>query len=182
MVESAKAFLKSKLVDWAESWLLNLRQEYRPASRLLLPGELSGLSGYFAPDLLAKVRVASVETISNPPFFSNLPQLGLPTPWDFSADPGLAAVDTIIFSKPLMPEGRGLSILFRECVHLQQFQALGVSKFVNCYVQGLFKNGFDYAGLPMERQARDLQLRFDAGLKMFSVEREVEEAVLKGPV
>ena len=182
MVESAKAFLKIKLADWAESWLLNLRQEYRPVSRLLSSEETASLRGYFTSDLLATVRVAVTGNISNPPFFSSLPQFGLPMPWDFSADPGLSVVDTIIISKPLIPEGRWFSILFLECVHLQQFQALGVSKLVGRYVHGLFKNGFDYAALPMERQARELQFRFDAGLKMFSVEREVEEAVLQGAI
>src|SRR6185295_2721825 len=74
MVESAKAFLKIKLADWAESWLLNLRQEYRPVSRLLSSEETASLRGYFASDLLAMVRVAVTGNISNPPFFSSLPQ------------------------------------------------------------------------------------------------------------
>ena len=32
-------------------------------------------------------------------------------------------------------------------------------------MHGLFANGFNYPGLPMERQAEDLQFRYDAGLK-----------------
>lgn len=182
MVESGKAFLKVKLADWAESWLLNLRQEYRSVSRMLSTEEISGLRGYLGPDLLAVIRVAEVERIPNPPFFPGLSQFGLPVPWDFSAEPGLSVVDTVMLSKSLIPEGRVLSVLFHECVHLQQFQVLGVSKFIGRYVHGLFENGFDYRKLPMEQQAHDLQFRFDAGLKVFSVGDEVEQALLSGAI
>lgn len=182
MVERAAAFLKVKLADWAEAWLLNIRQEYRPESRALTADETAELRGYFGQNLLSLVRVAVTERIPNPSFFAGLPQLGLPIPWNFSTEPSLAAVDTILISKPLVPKGRLLSILFEECVHLQQFQALGASRLVSHYVHGLFENGFNYRGLPMERQARELQFRFDAGLKMFSVEREVEAALVSGAI
>jgi hypothetical protein len=181
-VKYAKEFLKAKLADWAEGWLLNLRQDCRAVSRVLAEEEVAGLSGYFEPDLLATVRVALMDRIPNPPFFENLPELGLPVPWNYSDHPGLALIDTAVFSAARVPNGRWISSLFRECVHLQQFQALGVSKFVSRYVQGLFANGFNYAGLPMERQAEDLQFRFDAGLKMFSVEREVGQAIMAGAI
>jgi hypothetical protein len=182
MVETGKAFLKSKLADWAEGWLLNLRQEYRAAARALNRDETSALSGYLKPDLLTAVRVMEVERISNPPFFPSLSQFGIPVPWDFSGEPGLAVVDTVVLSKPLIPEGRWLSVLFHECVHLQQFQVLGVTRMVARYVHGLFDNGFDYRKLPMERQAHELQFRFDAGLRVFSVEQEVESALVNGNI
>ena len=182
MVEQAKALLKAKLVEWAEAWLLNLRQEYRAVSRALTPDEKAHLRGYFKPDLLLTLRVAESRRIPNPSFFPTLPSMGVPIPWDFSAESGLAAVDTVVLSRPLIPEDSWLSVLFLECVHIQQFQALGVAKLVGRYVNGLFMNGFDYAALPMERQARELQLRFDAGLVLFSVEHEVEQAVLSGAI
>ena len=180
MVKYAKEFLKAKIADWAEGWLLNMRQDCRAIARSLTDEEIADLSGYFRPDLLATVRVALLDRIPNPPFFNSLPDFGLPVPWDFSGQPGLAVVDTAVFSESLVLDGRWMSHLFHECVHLQQFQALGVSKMVARYVQGLFANGFDYAKLPMERQAHDLQFRFDAGLKVFSVEHEVEQALIGG--
>ena len=182
MVKYAKEFMKAKLADWAESWLLNLRQDCRAVSRVLSDDEVAGLSGYFEADLLSMVRVSLMDQIPNPPFFSSLPEFGLPVPWNYSDQPGLALVDTAVISPARVPEGRWMSTLFLELVHLQQFQALGVSKFVARYVQGLFANGFNYAGLPMERQAEDLQFRFDAGLKMFSVEREVGRAIMSGAI
>ncbi len=182
MVKYAKEFLKAKLADWAEGWLLNLRQDCRGVSRMLSDEELAGLHGYFERDLLSTVRVALMDQIPNPPFFSSLPELGLPVPWNYSEQPGLALIDTAVISPKRVPSGRWMSVLFHELVHLQQFQALGVSKFVARYVQGLFANGFDYAALPMERQAEDLQLRYDAGLKMFSVEREVGRAIMAGGI
>jgi hypothetical protein len=182
MVEQAKEFLKVKLMDWAESWLLNLRQEYRAASRALTEEEASGMRGYFSDELLAQVRIAPVERIANPGFFGSLPDLGIPVPWDFSAEPALSVVDTIVMSRPLIPADDWSSILFEECVHVQHFQTLGVSKLVGRYVSGLLANGFDYRGLPLERQARELRMRFDAGLKTFSVEQIVETALLKGAI
>ncbi len=182
MVETGKAFLKSRLADWAEGWLLDLRQGFRASARTLHGEERAALSGYLKPDLLATIRVAEVERIPNPPFFPSLSRFGIPVPWDFSSEPGLSVVDTVVLSKPLIPEGQRLSVLFRECVHLQQFQVLGVTRMVARYVHGLFENGFDYRKLPMERQAHDLQFRFDAGLKMFSVEQEVEAALIAGAI
>jgi hypothetical protein len=178
MVEQAKTFLKVRLVDWVESWLLNLRQEYRAVARRLDAWEQAGLAGYLKPDLLGTVRVVEVDRIPNPSFFSSLSQFGLPVPWDFSSEPSLAVMDTIFLSTPLTPKDRRLSVLFHECVHLQQFQVLGLTRLVSRYIDGLFENGFNYGKLPMERQAHELQFRFDAGLKAFSVEREVEQALI----
>jgi hypothetical protein len=182
MVERGKAFLKVKLVDWVESWLLNLRQEYRAMARQLSAEERTGLSGYLKPDLLDSVRVVELERIPNPPFFPSLSHLGVPVPWDFSSEPSLAVMDTILLSMPLTPPNRRLSVLFHECVHLQQFQVLGLTKLVSRYIDGLFDNGFNYSKLPMEQQAHELQFRYDAGLKAFSVEREVEEALIGGAI
>jgi len=182
MVEQAKAFIRVKIADWAESWLLNMRQEHRASGRVLNVEERSAFAGYLKPDLLAAVRVVEVDRIPNPPFFPSLSQFSLPAPWDFSSDPGLSVLDTVVLSKPLIPDGRWLSVLFHECVHLQQFQALGITRMVSRYVNGLFDNGFEYRKLPMERQAHELQFRFDSGLKVFSVEQEIETALLNGAI
>jgi hypothetical protein len=182
MVEQAKELLKAKLAAWAERWLLKLRQEYRAASRVLSADEVTHLRGYFNANFLTRLKVAESGRIPNPSFFPDLPSMGLPIPWDYSADPSLALVDTVILHRPLVPEGDWLSVLFRECVHIQQFQTLGVAKLIRRYVNGLFMNGFNYSALPMERQARELQLRYDAGLVVFSVEHEVEQAVLSGAI
>ena len=182
MVERGKAFLKVRLVDWVESWLLNLRQEYRAMARRLNAEELAGLRGYLKPDLLDAVRIVELERIPNPPFFPSLPGLGLPVPWNFSSQSSLAVMDTILLSTPLTPPDRRLSVLFHECVHLQQFQVLGLTKLVSRYIDGLFDNGFNYGKLPMEQQAHELQFRYDAGLKAFSVEREVEDALIAGVI
>jgi hypothetical protein len=182
MVERAMEFLKVKLIDWTESWLLNLRQEYRGAARALTVREISALRGYYSDDFLGRVRVVLVDRIPNPSFFGSLSKFGLPVPWDFSAEPGLAVVDVVFLSKELVPEGGLLHVLFEELVHIQQFQTLGISRLVGRYVRGLFMNGFDYARLPMERQADELRRRFDVGLAIFSVEHEVEGALLQGRI
>ena len=182
MVERGKAFLKVRLVDWVESWLLNLRQEYRALARRLSAEEHAGLRGYLKPDLLDTVRIVELERIPNPPFFPSLANLGLPVPWNFSGEASLAVMDTILLSTPLTPPDRRLSVLFHECVHLQQFQVLGLTKLVSRYIDGLFDNGFNYGKLPMEQQAHELQFRYDAGLKAFSVEHEVEQALIAGAI
>jgi len=160
-----------------EGWLKRLREAHRPAALALDTDELGHFREYFNAEVLQTIRVAPVSRIVNPEFFRLLPAADLPEPWDYSAHPTLTAIDTILLVESRIPKGRRLSLLFKECVHVQQFLILGPYRMAAKYLHGLIVNGFDYRALPLERQAYDLQLRFDAGYRPFSVKHEIERAL-----
>lgn len=168
-----------QILEAAETWIKDQRERHRPAGRPLERMEKDSLEGYFEDGLLNAVRIVEVEKIDNPEFFNMLPDMSLPVPFDYSAEPSLTVVDTILVVKAKVPPGEWLSILFQECVHVQQFQLLGAYKMSARYLHGLIVNGFNYREVPMEKQAYDLQMRFDAGLRAFSVKAEVEAAIRK---
>jgi hypothetical protein len=166
-----------QLLAKAESWLHHLRTTHRPAAQVLGADEREHFCEYFSDEVLQAVRVAPVSRIENPEFFKLLPAADLPEPWDYSAHPALTAIDTILLIESRIPKGRRLSLLFKECVHVQQFLILGPYRMAAKYLHGLIVNGFDYRTLPLERQGDDLQLRFDAGYRPFSVKDEIERAL-----
>ena len=168
-----------QILDAAESWLNETRNQLRPRGRMLERMESETLNGYFEDELLNSLRIVEVEKIENPKFFEMLPEIPLPVPYDYSAEASLCVIDTILMVKEKVPPGEWLSILFEECVHAQQFRIIGPYKMAARYLHGLIVNGFNYRDLPMEKQAHELLLRFDAGLRPFSVKAEVEMALRK---
>lgn len=164
------------------AWAQHLRLEQRPQGRPLRDDELSHFRGYFDAELLGKVRIVQVATIHDPPFFKKLPELGIEVPFSYADDKALTVVDTILINENLVSPEELLSVLFCECVHVEHFNALGTERLIAKYLHGLLVNGFNYPALPMEQQAYDMQLRFEAGLKVFSVRQEVAAAIAQGRI
>jgi hypothetical protein len=54
-------------------------------------------------------------------------------------------------------------------VHVTQYRLLGAKRFAELYVIGWAQNGFEYGRIPLERQAYDLQKKFDEGKGPFAV-------------
>lgn len=170
------AFVENLLQE-GQKWLADLREKHRPHGRRLTRSEIDHLQGYFEPDLLDMVRVVNVDSIENPAFLNLMPKAELPIPWDFSQEEALAVLDTILLVESRIDPADLLSILFQKCVFIVQFQLLGPYKMGARYLHGLIRNGFNYRELPMQKQAVDLQMRFDAGLRPFSVKAEVADAI-----
>ena len=171
-----------KLLQEGQKWLGGLRARHRPNGRPLTRAEFENLSGYFDDELLETIRVVKVDRIENPEFLHLLTTAELPIPWDYSQEDALAVIDTILLVESRIDPADLLSVLFQKCVFVVQFQVLGPYKMGARYLHGLIQNGFNYSELPMQRQAVDLQMRFDAGLRPFSVRTEVEEAVRKNRI
>ena len=67
-----------------------------------------------------------------------------------------------------------LALIFHECVHVAQYQILGVGEFIRRYVEGWAANGYEYASIPLEVDAYALQGRFETSPNApFSVESDV---------
>jgi hypothetical protein len=78
-------------------------------------------------------------------------------------------VDTVVSHEPFTDR-----LLFHELVHVVQYEKLGLAEFAAKYVKG-FLSGGSYEGIPLERNAYELDGRFAAELtKGFSVASEVQ--------
>lgn len=163
--------LLSYLTENGRLWINQQRTaHYTSANPLPLPLR-TAYSRFFLSETLELPRVAGVLRIENPPFYADLLKAGPSVPLDFTAMAGITLVDTILVSRERADVSElGLrSLLFHECVHVAQYQHLGLERFVHEYVSGWAKNGYQYEAIPLEQQAYELQHRFLSGDE-FSVE------------
>ena len=67
------------------------------------------------------------------------------------------------------------ALVFHELVHVVQYEILGgVDEFSRQYVLGYATGGFEYATIPLEAVAYELQQRFEAGTDVpFSVRDQI---------
>lgn len=63
-------------------------------------------------------------------------------------------VDTIVSHGPM-----SIQTLFHELVHVVQYEKLGLHEFAGKYVYGFLRGG-SYEGIPLERNAYELDERF----------------------
>ena len=129
---------------------------------------------FFPPDLLAEIRVAHA-SVPNPRFYWVVKFLGIGRVLEMSSIGAITLVDVIAY-----PAGMDRSTLFHELVHAVQYRVLGLQKFARLYVTG-FLNGGGYDGIPLERQAYELEERFSRDPRtVFSVENDVLERLQAG--
>lgn len=140
--------LLPRVLDWVKT------QEKRALSQgvALTPAALDDAraAGVSAPE---KIRVWVVPEIPQPdhPKIKQLAaEVGLITPLTIAITFGYG-----IF----VQEGRShdRQTLVHECVHVAQYEKLGIEDFLMQYVMQIFKNGYDNA--PMEREAREVAER-----------------------
>lgn len=156
-------------------WVTAQREAHRPDARPLTEGEKAQLAGFFDEASLDTVRINTSPAIEGPEFLSILRQEGGVVPIDFRFMVGITFVDTVVIRQSVTPHGPGwMSLLFHEMVHVVQCGILGTKRFVEQYVKGWAANGFDYYAIPMERQAYELQARYEACRDdVFSVKQEI---------
>jgi hypothetical protein len=164
------------LADEAGRWLRAMNEEHRPRGRALSAAERSAFAGFFAPELLERARVRTVDGIDNPGFYTAFfDERDRPLPIDFRRASGLALIDTVlIVGRRVSPDSPGwLPLLFHELVHLAQVEVQG-EDHVAAYVRGWAEGGFRYRDIPQEEQAFGLAARFRAAPdRPFSVADEV---------
>ncbi len=163
------------LIEQGEMWIREQRSLHRPCARALTAGEVAVLRPFFGPEVLREVRLRAVAAIQNPDFYRALEALGRPVPMDFSTAHGITFYDTVLLSEQSVgADGPPLRLLFHELVHVVQYQLLGVDGFAHRYVTGWAANGFQYEAIPLERDAYELDGRFQLDPdRSFSVEAEV---------
>ena len=164
------------LIREARAWVKGERARHRPDGQPLTEDEKRRLAAFFPDDVITNVRVAVVNGLENPGFFSAYEELDKPFPLDVSSAVGMALGDTILIARShggVGTEAR-LSVLFHELVHVTQYRLHGIDGQLERYVKALAGSGFRYRANPYEDQAFDLQGRFDRDPeRVFSVEAEV---------
>jgi hypothetical protein len=168
--------LRPYLLDKFQEWIRQQRKIHLANARPLSSQEKSRLDGYFQKRILDKAHLASVKRISNPEFYNDFAQSGIPIPLDFSTAVGLTLVDCIIIRQELWADAASLlSVIFHELVHVVQIDILGLKKHIELYSDSLRQSDYQYHGVILERQAYNLSDRFDAGKPPFSVSHAVRK-------
>jgi hypothetical protein len=168
--------LRTYLIQEFQEWAYEQRNLYLPKARPLSDEERSRLAGYFERRILDLTKVASVDRISNPDFYDDLPKLGMPIPLDFSQAAGFTLIDCVLIHKSLVFSfSSWISTLFHEMVHVVQFDILGPGKLIELYIDNLFRN--KYQDVLFERQAYTLAERFIKGEPPFSVSEAIKQEI-----
>jgi len=149
------------LIAQAPAWIQAERSAHRPTARRLTTGEIDAFRAFIPLAVLAKVRLAAVPVIQNPPFYADLEDVGIQIPLDFRRMTGITFIDTILISDAApVPPTEWLPLLFHELVHVLQYEELGLNRFVQLYVNGWAEGGFRYEDIPLERDAYELDAKF----------------------
>ena len=163
------------LIQKGQAWVLEQREMHRPGAARLDQNTRLSLSPFFRSEILDSARFAVVPLIENPGFYSELEAMGQSVPLDFTAMHGITFQDTVLLSEHhLQSNGWPRGLVFHELVHVVQYRCLGVADFVRRYLSGWAENGYEYVAIPLERDAYELQKRFEINpTQPFSVEEEV---------
>ena len=163
------------LIEQGIRWIHEQRTLHRPEAEPLSSADAAMFAPFFSEAILSDARFRAVPAIDNPPFYEDLKSAGLTVPMEFSTAHGITFDDTVLLAAAsLTPNGAPQRLLFHEMVHVVQYRLLGIEEFARRYVTGWAENGFDYYRIPLERDAYELDARFDADpTSGFSVEAEV---------
>lgn len=164
------------LIGQGQQWITQQRNAFRPRGHALPDTAIAQFSLYFEEPLLKVVRLVTVPALKNPEFLEAygpvLAEKAIPL-LDFSGMAGITFVDTILLVDRFLTES-STSLIFHELVHAVQYELLGPEKFVELYILGWVNQGFNYAAIPLEMDAYELQNRYEADpTEPFSVREEV---------
>jgi hypothetical protein len=66
--------------------------------------------------------------------------------------------------------------MFHELIHVVQYDILGLDKFVELFITGWVNQGFNYAAIPLEMDAYELQYQYASAPDLsFDVQDEVSQ-------
>ncbi len=172
--------LMALLIGQGQKWIKEQRLAFRPLGKVLPEETIAQFSPFFEEPLLQQIRVLMVPALENPGFLeayrSTFEEKAIPL-LDFSAMSGITFVDTVLLVDEL-PGADPEATLFHELVHAVQYELLGPEKFVELYITGWINQGFNYAAIPLEMDAYELQNRYEADPDApFSVKDEVSRGL-----
>ncbi len=140
--------LLPRVLDWVEA------EEKRALDQgtALSPAALNDAraAGVRTPESIRVCVVPEIPQPGHPRIKQLATELGLITPRTTAITFGFG-----IFVRAEQAHDR--EILVHECVHVAQYEKLGIEGYLMQYVVQIFKNGYDNA--PMEREAREVAMR-----------------------
>jgi len=170
--------LIAQMVKLGRQWISQQRTAFRPRGHALSDGALATFSNFFDRNLLKNARMVTVPAIDNPPFLEQLrPVLALASVpvLDFSSMAAITFVDTILLVESAAKDNLD-SLMFHELIHVVQYDILGLDKFVELFITGWVNQGFNYAAIPLEMDAYELQYQYESAPDLgFDVQDEVSQ-------
>jgi hypothetical protein len=168
--------LMAVLIGQGQKWIKEQREAFRPLGRPLSDTAIAQFSSFFEEPLLHKVRLVTVPALENPGFLeeyrSIFSEKAIPL-LDFTTMAGITFVDTILLVDRFLSDS-ATALIFHELVHSVQYELLGSDKFVELYIAGWVNQGFNYAAIPLEMDAYELQNRYELDPTVpFPVQEEV---------
>jgi len=168
--------LIAQLIDLGRQWVADQRTAFRPLGQALSDNQLSEFARYFDRNLLTKVRIVTVPALENPAFLEQyrpiFAQSSAPV-LDFSRMLGITFVDTVLIVEDAIRNNLN-SLIFHELVHVVQYDIVGLDKFIELFIIGWVNQGFNYAAIPLEMDAYELQYRYEGDPdSSFDVQDEV---------
>jgi hypothetical protein len=172
--------LMALLIAQGQKWIKEQRELFRPQGRELPDTAVAQFAPFFEERLLREVRVVVVPALENPKFLEayreTFTDKGIPL-MDFTAMPSITMVDTILLVEECLDDS-AIGLIFHELVHAVQYDLLGPDKFVELYLVGWVNQGFNYAAIPLEMDAYDLQNRYEADpTAPFPVKEEISQSL-----
>jgi four helix bundle protein len=167
----------SQLASAVDDYITGSRRKYSPRATPLSPEQQAAMHPFFAAETLDQTRllVLNGSRISDPPFYTMARVMGIRNLPSFSDVAAVTFVDVVVSHEEFSDD-----LLFHELVHVVQYAQLGSKEFSVRYVNGFIKSG-NYEGIPLEKQAHDLDSRFSANPSQpFSVAEEVRSAIEAG--
>jgi hypothetical protein len=158
-------------------YISSSRNKYLANAVPLTAEQRAAMQPFFPPEILEQTKMLALkgERIQDPGFYTMARMMGFKDLPSFSDVAAVTFVDVIVSHEEFTN-----ALLFHELVHVAQYAQLGVKEFGARYVSG-FITGGGYEGIPLEKNAYELEQRFHANpTEAFSVADEVREWVQAG--
>lgn len=166
------AIEEGRILDASDRLMVYLREQgeyFRPIGEPLRQEQRDMLAPFFSSDLLAQVRVVSLERerIPEPPLDSAAKAIGAGGLVDF-AHPFAATFENVLVFHDEVTARR----LFHALIHAVQIETLGLGAYAERLVRGFLRKRA-HASVPLELHATLLETGFGEYIQPFSVEEKV---------
>jgi hypothetical protein len=162
--------LIGQLAGMVADYISSSRKKYSMDAVPLTSEQRLAMQPFFPAEILDQTRLLALQgqRIQDPGFYSMARMMGFKDLPSFSDVAAVTFVDVIVSHEDISD-----TLLFHELVHVVQYAQLGVKEFGARYVSG-FVTGGGYEGIPLEKNACELERRYSAK-QVFSVEEEVKK-------
>jgi hypothetical protein len=163
--------LVSQLTAAVAGFIVASRKKYGANAVPLTPAQKHAMQPFFSREILDQVKVVVLNgsRVEDPPFYAMAKMMGIRNLLSFSEVAAVTFVDVVVSHEPFSE-----TLLFHELVHVVQYAQMGSKEFASRYVQG-FLTSSSYDGIPLEKNAYELEQRFSSKSPSFSVADEVRE-------